>query len=144
MRCTSGGVYEPYNYLLACQVRVTVGDSGLCCCVCLLSFERGLTPLFGDRHRRSGSLSASELFLLLIFVFLFFLLSYILNSFTDTFTNTRRPSVPSDILQIISPPPQPTRTPTHQKTQQQEPPKHTHKQRPKRSLFSSYSSLFFF
>ena len=25
---------------LACQVRVTVGDSGLCCCVCLTSFER--------------------------------------------------------------------------------------------------------
>ena len=27
-------------YLLACQVRVTVGDSGLCCCVCVTSFER--------------------------------------------------------------------------------------------------------
>ena len=25
-------------YLLACQVRVTVGDSGLCCCVCVTSF----------------------------------------------------------------------------------------------------------
>ena len=33
-------------YLLACQVRVTVGDSGLCCCVCVTSFERLLTPLF--------------------------------------------------------------------------------------------------
>ena len=31
-------------YLLACQVRVTVGDSGLCC-VCVTSFERKLTPL---------------------------------------------------------------------------------------------------
>ena len=27
-------------YLLACQVRVTVGDLGLCCCVCVTSFER--------------------------------------------------------------------------------------------------------
>ena len=27
-------------YLLACQARVTVGDSGLCCCVCVTSFER--------------------------------------------------------------------------------------------------------
>ena len=27
-------------YLLACQMRVTVGDSGLCCCVCVASFER--------------------------------------------------------------------------------------------------------
>ena len=27
------------NYL-ACQVRVTVGDTGLCCCVCVTSFER--------------------------------------------------------------------------------------------------------
>ena len=26
-------------YLLACQVKVTVGDSGLCCCVWLTSFE---------------------------------------------------------------------------------------------------------
>ena len=26
-------------YLLACQVRATVGDSGLCCCVSLTSFE---------------------------------------------------------------------------------------------------------
>ena len=29
-----------YIYLYACQVRVTVGDSGLCCCVCVTSFER--------------------------------------------------------------------------------------------------------
>ena len=27
-------------YLHACQVRVTVGDSGLCCCTCVLYFER--------------------------------------------------------------------------------------------------------
>ena len=26
--------------LLACQVRVTVGGSGFCCCVCATSFER--------------------------------------------------------------------------------------------------------
>ena len=26
-------------YLLACQVRVTVGNSGRCCCVCVTSFE---------------------------------------------------------------------------------------------------------
>ena len=30
--------------LLACQVRITVGDSGLCCCVCMASFDRQLTP----------------------------------------------------------------------------------------------------
>ena len=27
-------------YLHACQVRVTVGDSGLCCCTCVTYFER--------------------------------------------------------------------------------------------------------
>ena len=27
-------------YLHACQVRVTVGDSGLCCCACVTYFER--------------------------------------------------------------------------------------------------------
>ena len=37
--------YVPCVYLctlclLACQVRVTVGDWGLCCCVCVTSFER--------------------------------------------------------------------------------------------------------
>ena len=32
----------------ACQVRVTVGDPGLCCCTCVTSFERSLTPLFVD------------------------------------------------------------------------------------------------
>ena len=38
-------------YLL---VRVTVGDSGLCCCVCVTSFERSLTPLFVD-WQKAGS-----------------------------------------------------------------------------------------
>ena len=32
-------------YLHACQVRGTVGDSGLCCCACVTSFERSLSPL---------------------------------------------------------------------------------------------------
>ena len=27
-------------YLLACQLRVTAGDSGFCCCVCVTSFQR--------------------------------------------------------------------------------------------------------
>ena len=35
-------------YLLACQVRVTVGDSGASCCACVVSFERQLTPLCVD------------------------------------------------------------------------------------------------
>ena len=35
-------------YLHACQVRVTVGDSVLCCCVCVTSFESWLTPLCVD------------------------------------------------------------------------------------------------
>ena len=33
-------------YFLACQVRATLGDSGLYCCVCVTSLERQLTPLF--------------------------------------------------------------------------------------------------
>ena len=33
----------------ACQVRVTVGDSGpCCCCICVMHFERRLTPLCVD------------------------------------------------------------------------------------------------
>ena len=32
-------------YLRACQVRVTAGDSGLCCCACVMYIERSLTPL---------------------------------------------------------------------------------------------------
>ena len=35
-------------YLHASQVRVTVGDSGLCCSVCVMSFECWLTPLAVD------------------------------------------------------------------------------------------------
>ena len=35
-------------YLHACQVRVTVGESGLCCFTCVTSFERWLTPLCAD------------------------------------------------------------------------------------------------
>ena len=44
-------------YLLACQVRVTVGDSGVCRCVCVTSFERSLPPLFVDsvNHGHTGS-----------------------------------------------------------------------------------------
>ena len=34
-------------YLLTCHVRVTVGDSGLCC-VCVMPFQHYLTPLFID------------------------------------------------------------------------------------------------
>ena len=33
-------------YLHACQVRVAIGDSGLCCCVRVTSFEYWLPPLF--------------------------------------------------------------------------------------------------
>ena len=29
-----------YYYLHACQVRVTISDSGLCCCTCVTYFER--------------------------------------------------------------------------------------------------------
>ena len=35
---TSGGVYVPY-ILHTCQVRVTVDNSGLCCCTCVMDFE---------------------------------------------------------------------------------------------------------
>ena len=35
-------------YLHTCQVRVTVGDSGLCCCTCVTYFERWLTLLCVD------------------------------------------------------------------------------------------------
>ena len=54
---TSGEMYvQACIYLLACQVRVTVGDDSgnCCCCVCVTSFEHWLTPLFVD--------SAYELF----------------------------------------------------------------------------------
>ena len=35
-----------FSNLHTCQVRVTVGDSGLCCCTCVTYFECELTPLF--------------------------------------------------------------------------------------------------
>ena len=38
-------------FLLACQVRVTLGDSDLCCCVCVMSFARSLAPLCADSAR---------------------------------------------------------------------------------------------
>ena len=57
--CASGGVYVPCIYT-ACQVRITVGDSGLCCCVCVTSFERELTPLRVDTT--AGVIITSSLF----------------------------------------------------------------------------------
>ena len=46
--CTSGGVYVPCIYMHArC---VTVVDSGLCCCTCVVYFERQLTPLCVEHH----------------------------------------------------------------------------------------------
>ena len=41
---TFGGVYVPYDYLVTFQVRVNGGDSGLCCCAGVMSFQHGLTP----------------------------------------------------------------------------------------------------
>ena len=38
-------------YLHVRQVRVTVGDSGLCCCTCVMYLERQLTPLRVDFTR---------------------------------------------------------------------------------------------
>ena len=43
-------------YVLACQVRVTVGDSGLCCNVCVTSLERLFTPLCVDSLGKSVAL----------------------------------------------------------------------------------------
>ena len=37
--CTLGGVYVPCIYFI-CQVTFAIGDSGLCCCVRVTSFER--------------------------------------------------------------------------------------------------------
>ena len=48
---TSGVIYVQVLYLLACQERVTIDDSGLFCHVYLTSFEQWLTPL--TLHRRS-------------------------------------------------------------------------------------------
>ena len=37
-----------FMYLVFTRMRVTVGDSGLCCCTCVTYFERQLTPLCAD------------------------------------------------------------------------------------------------
>ena len=39
------------TYRHTCQVRVTVGNSGLCYCSCVKYFERWLTPLCVDTYR---------------------------------------------------------------------------------------------
>ena len=51
-------------YLLTCQVRATVGDWGLCCCVCVATFEHKLTPLCVDSAREFW---ASFLFQIVVF-----------------------------------------------------------------------------
>ena len=38
-------------YLHACHVRVTVGDSGLCCCTCVTYLQPKLSPLCVDSAR---------------------------------------------------------------------------------------------
>ena len=38
-------------YFLTCQVKITVGDSCLCCCICVTSFKHQLTPLCVDSKR---------------------------------------------------------------------------------------------
>ena len=58
---SSGGVHN-ILCLLTCQVRVIVGDSGLCCCVCVTSFERKLSPLCADSpHKSSFPLLSSRI-----------------------------------------------------------------------------------
>ena len=56
------GLYTVTLYLLVCQVRVTVGDSGLCSCLCVMSFECWLTPLLVDCgvSGRSGTRSSCQ------------------------------------------------------------------------------------
>ena len=46
-------------YLPTCQVRVTVGDSGLCCCTCVRYFEHWLTPLCVDSSD-GGNISGTQ------------------------------------------------------------------------------------
>ena len=66
-RRTSGGVYVSCMYM---HTRwVTVGDSGFCCCACVTSFERWLTPLCVDVIVHSFS---SGHFILIHSVFCFF------------------------------------------------------------------------
>ena len=45
-----------FLFLHACQVRVTVGDSGLCCCTCVTYL-----PCVSILHERSGPRSVSNL-----------------------------------------------------------------------------------
>ena len=48
-------------YFLAYQLRVTVGDSDLCCCVCVTSIERyNELPCVLILHERSGPRSVSD------------------------------------------------------------------------------------
>ena len=47
-------------YSHACQVRVTVGDSGLCCWTCVPYFERWLTPLRVDAATVGSSLGRNK------------------------------------------------------------------------------------
>ena len=44
-------------YLHACQVRVTGGDSGLRCCVCVTYFERLLPPLCVDSEKEKEDMT---------------------------------------------------------------------------------------
>ena len=48
-------------YLHTCQVRVTVGDSGLCCCTRVTYFQHKLTPLFFDDADQFGYLEILDL-----------------------------------------------------------------------------------
>ena len=41
-------------YLHACQVRVTLGDAGICCCISVTYFERLLSPLCVSSIKRYG------------------------------------------------------------------------------------------
>ena len=41
-------------YLHACQVRVTVGNSGLCCCTCVAYFEDSLRFRFVTKIQAPG------------------------------------------------------------------------------------------
>ena len=62
--CVCVYVYMPC-ILLARQVKVTVVDSGLCCCVRMTSVQRSLTAMFVDENsksRRSFSNASLSLF----------------------------------------------------------------------------------
>ena len=51
-----------YLLLLACQARVTVGDSGLWCCVCVMSYPGGVYVPCIYLHARRELQSATEVF----------------------------------------------------------------------------------